>query len=379
MSEFRRRLMMAAGEKELPNYLCFTALESGTFSFTIRSNITTANLSYIEYSVDGGNSWTKTNNIQSTEVVITTPSVSTGDKVYWRGSGTTLGTANSNNKWCTFSSTGEFDAEGCVASLLNPSDFENLAVSSNYGLVRLFYNSLIVDASLLVLPSFSGTYMFYEMFYGCVHMTAIPSLGSTTLTDNCYRNMFYGCTSLQTAPQLPATSLVANCYNGMFYGCSALATVPDINISSITGAYVMQSMFYNCISLIHCPIKSFPSTIGEGCLAEAFRGCSNLVDICELPASILASFSYRQLLRDTKVSYIKMLATNISATNCISNWVIGVPSSGIFVKHIDATWTTTGNSGVPTNWTVIYYDPALDKYYTDQTRATECDDHGNPI
>ena len=51
----------------------------------------------------------------------------------------------------------------------------------------------------------------------------------------------------------------------------------------------------------------------------------------------------------------------------------------IFVKHIDAIWTTTGNNGVPTSWTIIYYDPALDKYYTDQTKSQECDDHGNPI
>lgn len=378
MSEFRRRLMMAAGEKELPNYLCFTALESGTFSFTIRSNITTANLSYIEYSVDGGNSWTKTNNIQSTEVVITTPSVSTGDKVYWRGSGTTLGTAGSNNKWCTFSSTGKFDAEGCVASLLNPSGFENLVVSSNYGLIRLFHNSLIVDASLLVLPSFSGTYMFYEMFCGCAQITSAPALPSTTLTKYCYNNMFYGCTSLTTAPALPAASLVQQCYNGIFYGCSSLTNVPDINISSITGSYVMMNMFYNCISLIHCPIKSFPSTVELGSLDGAFYGCTNLEDICDLPAETLYNFTYRQLVRGTKVTYIKMLATTLTSSS-LSNWVYGLPANGIFVKHIDATWTTTGNSGVPTNWTVIYYDPSEDKYYTDQTKTTECDDHGNPI
>ena len=74
-----------------------------------------------------------------------------------------------------------------------------------------------------------------------------------------------------------------------------------------------------------------------------------------------------------------MLATDISANGCLGYWVSGVPSSGIFVKNINATWTTTGNSGVPTNWKIIYYDPALDKYYLDQQRSQECDDHGNPI
>ena len=75
-----------------------------------------------------------------------------------------------------------------------------------------------------------------------------------------------------------------------------------------------------------------------------------------------------------------MLGKTIGVQSLI-NWMTSVPnvSTSIFVKHIDATWTDTGNSGVPSNWTIIYYDPAVDKYYTDQTRATECDDHGNPI
>lgn len=76
-----------------------------------------------------------------------------------------------------------------------------------------------------------------------------------------------------------------------------------------------------------------------------------------------------------------MIATDISANNCLLNWVYGVPNNNscIFVKNINATWTNTGDSAVPTRWKVIYYDPALDKYYLDQQRSQECDDHGNPI
>ena len=74
-----------------------------------------------------------------------------------------------------------------------------------------------------------------------------------------------------------------------------------------------------------------------------------------------------------------MLATDISANACLNAWVTNVASSGIFVKHINAQWDIVGANGVPENWTVIYYDPTDDKYYTDQTKVTECDDHGNPI
>lgn len=112
-----------------------------------------------------------------------------------------------------------------------------------------------------------------------------------------------------------------------------------------------------------------------------FWGCTNLTTAPVLPSTTLIDNCYNQMLRSTGVTWVKMLATDISASTCLTNWMFGVgnTSDRIFVKHIDAQWTTTGNSGVPTNWTVIYYDPAVDKYYTDQTRATECDDHGNPI
>ena len=104
-----------------------------------------------------------------------------------------------------------------------------------------------------------------------------------------------------------------------------------------------------------------------------------MVDAFDLPALVLNTYSYINMFRGTKVSYIKMLATDISANGCLDYWVSGVPSSGIFVKNIDATWTNVGARGVPNGWNIIYYDPALDKYYLDQQRQTECDDHGNPI
>ena len=48
-----------------------------------------------------------------------------------------------------------------------------------------------------------------------------------------------------------------------------------------------------------------------------------------------------------------MLATDISASNYLLGWVNAIKSSGTFYKNKDATWTTTGISGVPSGWTVI--------------------------
>lgn len=47
-----------------------------------------------------------------------------------------------------------------------------------------------------------------------------------------------------------------------------------------------------------------------------------------------------------------MLATNISADNCLNGWVSDVASNGTFVKHPDMTSLPTGDSGIPEGWTV---------------------------
>jgi hypothetical protein len=48
-----------------------------------------------------------------------------------------------------------------------------------------------------------------------------------------------------------------------------------------------------------------------------------------------------------------MLATNISALNCLSNWVKGVATNGTFTKSPSMTSLPNGDSGIPEGWTVI--------------------------
>jgi hypothetical protein len=54
----------------------------------------------------------------------------------------------------------------------------------------------------------------------------------------------------------------------------------------------------------------------------------------------------------TSLNYIKMLATDISASNCLTYWVYGISSTGTFVKNKNATWNVTGDNGVPNGWTI---------------------------
>jgi hypothetical protein len=54
----------------------------------------------------------------------------------------------------------------------------------------------------------------------------------------------------------------------------------------------------------------------------------------------------------SSLNYIKALFRTLSSTSYTKNWVSGVAATGTFVQADDATWNVTGNSGVPTGWTV---------------------------
>ena len=89
------------------------------------------------------------------------------------------------------------------------------------------------------------------------------------------------------------------------------------------------------------------------CYESMFANCPRLTQAPELPATTLAPYCYRYMFNGcTNLNYIKMLATDISADGCLYKWVSGVASSGTFVKNKYAAWNITGNSGIPTGWTV---------------------------
>ena len=439
MSEFRRRLMMAqGGKKEIPNYLCFTALEDGTFTFTYGSSVGTGggNATSISYSTDGIN-WTTLNNVASQTVSITTPTIAAGGKVYWKGTNGRMSMGTSANQYSYFSSTGMFDASGDVRSILFNDNFEssNIPIWRYYIFTGLFRSSKVVSAknlklldradasniflyaymfgycsnltetpiipnvcpgrnsfesmfrsctSLVVPPAlpltdFKGqTGMYTNMFGGCTALASCPELQCLTLTTSCYEGMFDGCRMTATC-SLPATTLAERCYCKMFARNPNLVTITPLNAVTLAKECYM-SMFEACTSLVTAPVIA-ATTLAQNCYKQMFYNCTSLTTIPPLYAEALVTGCYSIMFRNTKVNYIKALFLTQPTTSYTQGWVQDIPnvSTSIFVKHIDATWTDTGDSAVPSNWTVIYYDPSDDKYYTSQDKSQECDDHGNPI
>lgn len=177
--------------------------------------------------------------------------------------------------------------------------------------------------------SLSGkNYAFYKLFYNCANIVNVSEnfLPATILARSCYENMFCNCTSLTTAPSLPSMSLSQWCYVSMFAYCKSLIMAPKLPAISLSiGCYI--SMFTNCLSLITAP---------------------------ELPATVLTYQCYQDMFNYCKkLNYIKMLATDISISYCLSNWVSNVASTGTFIKNPAMTTLPTGSSGIPEGWTVV--------------------------
>lgn len=301
----RRRIMMSSYK---PAYFATKALADGTFTFSIGSKVPTSKLSYISYSLDNGQTWIKTDNVDATAVVITTPTVLAGDTVLWKGEGTALSHSFGNGEYTRFSGTADHEVSGNITSLLygdmfQTKQFDTLTVDCTFwGLFQS--DSKLISAGGLVLPS--------------KRITAGRS------------------------------------YQQMFYLCSNLITPPKILLETFTGSYVMASMFNACSNLVSAPDFVINNATRQ-CCQNMFYGCAKITKGPDLLALSLANTCYGGMFNGcSALTYIKMMATDISASSALSNWVNGVNSVGTFVKNANAQWTLApGASGIPTNFTVI--------------------------
>ena len=383
-------------------YLTIKSLaDNNTITWTFTGSDPIQNVIYWS---KNGTSWTSA--IASTSnTPVSLATLNKGEKMYLKGENTTY--ASSASRYSHFNSDYEFNVSGNIMSLIYGDNFiGQITLSSSYNFVGIFSSSKVYDASNLILPATTLTnycyrYMFYgctslvtapelpattlssscysSMFSGCTSLTAAPELPATTLTGTyCYYNMFSGCTSLVTAPVLPATTLTSSCYAYMFEGCSSLATAPELpattlanscyismfrGCTSLATAPVLPAttlanscyayMFYGCTSLATAPV--LPATILQPrCYQHMFFGCTSLKTAPELPATTLVTYCYAYMFQNcTLLSYIKCLATNISASNSHANWVAYVAATGTFVKPASMHAWPASAHGIPSGWTVV--------------------------
>ena len=257
------------------------------------------------------------------------------------------------------------------------------------------YNNMFSNCTSLVnapeLPATTlSTYCYYQMFSGCTNLRNSPSLPAIKMADYCYAYMFSSCSSLVASPTLPATTLANYCYYNMFSNCQSINTAPELPAITLkTGCY--GYMFSSSNVLPNCSNIDFTSndvvasgglrglfagtkvtnddltnilpldsngdyclpvtTLTSYCYSEMFKKCANITKAPTLPAKTLPSYSYQEMFNGcSNLNNVKMFATDVSATNCLSSWMSGVSSTGIFVKDIEMKTIPTG---IPSGWEIV--------------------------
>ena len=152
------------------------------------------------------------------------------------------------------------------------------------------------------------------------------TLPATTLSPYCYRYILSGQQHLNTTnfkvPELPATTLAEGCYYGMFQGIGGFQTTPKLPAT----------------------------TLAPYCYSRMFSAGSMINEI-ELPATTLAPHCYEMLFYySANITKVTINAQDISAENCLNNWMEGVGNTGDFYNLGGATYPI-GKSGIPTGWT----------------------------
>ena len=229
------------------------------------------------------------------------------------------------------------------------------------------YSSMFMDCSSLTtapeLPLTTlATGCYSGMFNGCTSLTTAPILPATTLVGHCYENMFKGCTKLTTAPILPATTMQYGCYSGMFNGCTSLTTAPILPATTLVG-HCYENMFNGCTSLTTAPTLP-ATTLASYCYAYMFEKCTSLTSTPALPATTLASSCYYSMFNGcSNLNKVLTYAEDISTSNCTTNWLNNVASSGTLYNAGSAVYTTDSPSGIPTGWTEVKTVPTTTSVY----------------
>ncbi|MBR4840597.1 MAG: leucine-rich repeat protein, partial [Paludibacteraceae bacterium] len=150
-------------------------------------------------------------------------------------------------------------------------------------------------------------------------------------TDYCFCALFRYCRGLTHAPELPATVLTKGCYLDMFYKCSKLTEAPDL-----------------------------PATeVKEECYRSMFRECSGLTKAPDLPARDLVSNCYYRMFEDcSNLNYVRVGALELDPRydGGTYRWMDGATrGSGTFLLPCGSTYTTTGESAIPSGFTIEHY------------------------
>ena len=147
---------------------------------------------------------------------------------------------------------------------------------------------------------------------------------TVSTADACFSKLFQNCTQLTSAPKLPATDLHEECYLGMFAGCTSLTTAPKLKAT----------------------------TLQSQCYFRMFYGC-------------------------TILNSVTMLATDVSAFECLTNWLYDA-GTGAQSRTLKLKNETVYNT-IKETTSILYSTPILPDLWKSGTNgATVIYEDNNP-
>lgn len=118
--------------------------------------------------------------------------------------------------------------------------------------------------------------------------------------------------------------------------------------------YAFRQLFKNSTHLVHAHNLVLSATdLWGGDYREMFYGCTSLVSGPTLPVLKPLLMSYDSMFYGcSSLTSVTCLATDISEYGCVDDWMYGVAANGTFTKNPAMSSWGTGDSGIPSGWTV---------------------------
>lgn len=281
-------LMQAAG-----NYFTITNLNTSDRKFKFTKNGAPAFVLNMEYSTDGGTTWTRWTDPTQW---LTIPKGAT----YCFKGVNPKGLSNPDGVgyyyWDAYSGVA-FSVSGDVMSLVC-GDNDRSTIPSDY----CFYRTFAQDTEWKAQMQNTGLV-----------------LSATTLKKGCYSYMFAGCASagFATAPDFTVATNIPECaMMGMFQGCTKLTAVTALQHVTQIAAAGCDSMFVGCTALTQIMDMPNLKTIGSRGCAYMYTGCTALTAVPDMSVNDIADYGcYRTFYNCGKIATIGNLSAKTIAEN----------------------------------------------------------------
>lgn len=200
------------GSRPDPTMVCFYIenVSSDTGNFKFVKNGSPINTPSMEYSIDGGSTWTAYN-----FSTLPTVEVSFGSKIYFRGNSFSMEGSSGATKGYTFDFNKSYNIGG---NLLSISDFDTMKTIDTIGAGK-----------------------FANLFFGQTNLVSVSDLNFgnvTTIGENGFFGVFSSCTNLINGVDLSKIiNITTNSIQSLYFLCNKLETVTAPNVQTWNTSY----------------------------------------------------------------------------------------------------------------------------------------------